>query len=131
MAARRSQFLLFGGEEEVVEPVESPPSVPKSSTDEWEYPPDAFPPDPWDALVSTALREFEAAVGSPAELRRALCRYFKRGQAASFEYEELVDRLFVSNDLLGVAGSEAEVARIAEEVLPTLTSREIATTSLD
>jgi hypothetical protein len=43
-----------------------------------------------------------------------LCRYFKRGQLASFDHGELVDLLCVSNDLLGDAGFSPEQA---DEVL--------------
>jgi len=77
------------------------------------------------------VREFEEAAGSPDAVRRTMCRYFKRGLAASFDRGELVDLLCVSNDLLAEAGfPDAEVARILEDVLPAITDRDIAT-SLD
>ena len=140
MTSRSSQFLLFGGEEKVPEGVESAPREPPPRTgspsdapeEKWEYPPGAFPPDPWEALYSLTVREFEEALGSAGAVRVALCRYFKRGVAASFDHGELVDLLCVSNDLLAEAGfPDAEVARILEDVLPAITDREIAATSLD
>lgn len=141
MTSRRSsQFLLFGGEEEVPESVASEPKTPPPRTrspsdpqeEKWAYPPGAFPPDPWEALYSLIVSEFEEAFGSSDAVRRALCRYFKRGLAASFDHGELVDLLCVSNDLLAEAGfPDAEVARILKDILPAITDREIAATSLD
>ncbi len=98
----------------------------------WVYPADAFPPDPFPGLRARTVRELEAARGSPEAVRRALCRYFKRGLASSFDHGELVDLLCISNDLLAEAGfAEAEVGRILSDVLPTLSDREIASTPLD
>lgn len=100
--------------------------------DEWEYPPNAFPPDPWDALYAVTVKELEQAQHSPSDLRSALCRYFKRGLAASFDHGELVDLFCVSNDLLAEAGfPEPEVARTLEEVLPSITDAEIRSTHVD
>lgn len=131
MTSRRSsQFLLFGGEEEVPEGVASAPS--ESPAQEWEYPPGAFPPEPWAALHSLTMREFEEALESSDSIHPALCRYFKRGLAASYDHDELIDLLCVSNDLLAEAGfPDAEVARILKDVLPAITGKEIAATSLD
>ena len=137
MAARRPvQAGLFGGDEEVGE--EAPPGAEPQArgTDEerWLYPPGAFPPDPWDALHSRTVRELGDALdlASPEAVRGALCRYFKRGLASSFDHGELVDLLCVSNDLLGEAGfSSAEVDRVLSDVLPTITDREIRSTPLD
>jgi len=122
------QFLLFGGEEEVT----SGPQVRSSEPpDEWRYPHGAFPPDPWDALRLVTVRELEEARSS-GSVRRALCRYFKRGLSASFHHGELVDLLCVSNDLLAEAGfSPVEGDRVLEEVLPAITQTEVAATSLD
>jgi hypothetical protein len=134
-----SQFLLFGGEEEVPEGAASAPQTPqpreRSASDppeeKWEYPPGAFPSDPWQALYSLTVSEFEAAMGSSDAVRLALCRYFKRGLAASFDHGELIDLLCVSNDLLAEAGfRDTEVASILKDVLPAITEREIAATSL-
>jgi hypothetical protein len=115
---------------EAPEPPE--PVVAQKSDGEWIYPPGAFPPDPAIELTAVTVRELEASRGSPAAIRVALCRYFKRGLAASFDHEELVDLLCASNDLLGEAGyARAEVEKILSEVLPALSDEEIASTKLD
>ncbi len=79
------------------------------------------------------MSEFEAALGTSDDaVRRALCRYFKRGAEHSFDHGALIDLLCVSNDLLGEAGfSAAEVDRIIGEVLPAITDREIASTPVN
>lgn len=132
---RPTQFGLFGDEEPVGEPDVSPPekqraSVSATSSESFDYPPNAFPPDPWDTLAAATLKDLEAAVGAPdAAIRAALCRYFKRGLAAGFDHGELVDLLCVSNELLAEAGfPDSEVDRILSTILSALTDREIAAT---
>ena len=132
MTSRRAtQFLLFGGEEEVPESTAPAPETRAAETAARPSP-DAVPPDPFVALSERTVQDFEEALGSDEAVRRALCRYFKRGLAASFDHGELVDLLCVSNELLEEAGfSPAEATRIIAEVLPSITDREIASTPLD
>jgi hypothetical protein len=106
--------------------------MPQPPPEDFEYPSGAFPDDPLRALTATAVREFEEAAGSDDAIRRALCRYFKRGYAAKYDNGELVDYLCVSNNLLEEAGLDAkEVARILKDILPAISDREIAKTALD
>ena len=102
-----------------------------SDEEQFVYPPGAFPPDPWVALKSLTLTDFEEVLGSGA-VRQALCRYFKRGTASGFDRGELIDFLCVSTDLLADAGmTDAEVARILSEVVPAISEREIQSTPVD
>src|SRR5437867_12820237 len=100
MAPRRpAQFGLFGGEEEVGEGEPSDPENARAPEKpqvaaEWKYPAAAFPPDPWEALYAQTVDELEDALGAQDEqVRRALCRYFKCGLAASYDHGELCDLL--------------------------------------
>jgi hypothetical protein len=103
-----------------------------SNDEEWDYPAGAFPADPFIALRAQTLKEFEEALGSTEQIRRALCRYFKRGFALSYSNGELVDFLCVSNDLLEEAGwSAADAQRVLDQILASLTDKEIRSVSLD
>jgi hypothetical protein len=135
MAARRpTQFGLFGGEEEVEERTPVADGGPVRADEDPVFPPGAFPADPWEALRARTVEELEQAreLASPDAVRRALCRYFKRGLTASWDHGELVDLLCVSNDLLAEAGfPTAEADRVLSEVLPAISAREIQSTPLE
>lgn len=120
-----AQFLLFGGEEPAISPSHCVAEPKRPAGDaSFEYPADAFPPDPLKAFISQAASEFSDAAGDARALRLALCRWLKRG-AALASHEELIDLLGISSDVLDQAGFSDDEALNVMRMLGTLSDREI------
>ena len=81
-------------------------------------------------LTNNAVEELRAAHGDSQAIRKACCRFFKRGHEAGLSTEELVDFFAISEDLCGEAGYAESEADSVTQLIGELSDEEIAATEL-
>jgi hypothetical protein len=91
--------------------------------------PDLSPED-YERAVSEFTRhaadDFRQSAGTEQEQRAAICRYFRRGEAADFSHPELIDFLGVSTpSVLDMAGYSDAAAQRVMEMLADITDEQI------
>ena len=82
-------------------------------------------------LSARAAAELREAKSDPAQQKKALCRYYKRGEQANLTTGELVDFLGVSNpSILEMAGYTEEEGNAVMCIWDSITGNDIRRTAL-